>query len=248
MNDPAKVTLRPAVGSDAGTIAQIMRAALGSFDWMPVVHTPDEDLAFIRDVVLPRQQVTVAEAGETIVGFIAVSGDWVEQLYLDPFWTGRAIGRRLLMQATAVLPVVKLHCFQSNTGARRFYATVATRGKYYLIGGDVDNRSAHVIRDGVECPSLSPDGTKLAFKKRMTASGFGVGWQVAVMDLPTSREIVLDAETRSVDDQVEWLDNDHVLYFYPSEAGNNVWALNISNREPPHIFLKDVFSPAVVRQ
>jgi hypothetical protein len=133
-------------------------------------------------------------------------------------------------------------------GARRFYATVATRGKHYLIEGDVDNRSAHVMRDGVECPSLSPDGTKLAFKKRMTASGFRVGWQVAIMDLMTSRETVLDAERRSVDDQVEWLDNDHVLYFYPSEAGNNVWALNISNREPPRVFLKDMYSPAVVRQ
>lgn len=121
MSDPAKVTLRPAIGSDAAAIAKLMRAALASFDWMPVIHTPAEDLAFIRGLVLPRQQVTVAEAGEEIVGFIAVSGDWVEQLYLDPAWTGQGIGSRLLMDATAALPVVKLHCFQANTGARRFY-------------------------------------------------------------------------------------------------------------------------------
>ncbi|WP_192181774.1 GNAT family N-acetyltransferase [Mesorhizobium amorphae] len=121
MNDPAKVTLRPATGSDAAAIARLMRAALGSFDWMPVIHTPDEDLAFIRDIVLPRQLVTVAEAGTGIAGFIAVSGDWVEQLYLDPAWTGQGIGSRLLIDATAAMPVVKLHCFQSNTGARRFY-------------------------------------------------------------------------------------------------------------------------------
>jgi hypothetical protein len=133
-------------------------------------------------------------------------------------------------------------------GTRRFYATVATRGKHYLIEGDVDSRSARVIREGVECPSLSPDGRTLAFKKRVTASSFGVGWQVAVMDLATLRETVLDAETRSVDDQVEWLDNNHVLYFYPSEAGNNVWTLNISNGEPPRVYLKEVYSPAVVRR
>jgi hypothetical protein len=71
--------------------------------------------------VLPRQQVTVAEAGGNTVGFIAVSGEWVEQLYLDPTWTGQGIGSLLLMEATATLPVVKLHCFQSNAGARRFY-------------------------------------------------------------------------------------------------------------------------------
>ena len=121
MSDKHKVILRPAKSSDAGAIAKVMRAALGSFDWMPVIHTPAEDFAFIRDIVLPTQQVTIAEAGNEIVGFIAVGGDWVEQLYLDPVWTGRGIGGRLLMDATTALPVVKPHCFQSNTGARRFY-------------------------------------------------------------------------------------------------------------------------------
>jgi ribosomal protein S18 acetylase RimI-like enzyme len=134
MNDPAKVALRPAIGSDAAPIANIMRAALGSFDWMPVIHTPAEDLAFIRDIVLPRQQVTVAVAGAAIVGFIAVSSDWVEQLYLDPAWTGQGIGSRLLMEATPALPIVKLHCFQSNTGARRFYERHGFRAESFGDG------------------------------------------------------------------------------------------------------------------
>lgn len=121
MSDSAKVVLRPAIGSDAADIARLLRAALGAFDWMPVLHTPDEDLAFIRDIVLPGQQVTVAEAGKETVGFIAVSNEWVEQLYLEPARTGHGIGSRLLTDATAALPVVKLHCFQANTGARRFY-------------------------------------------------------------------------------------------------------------------------------
>ncbi|RUX05695.1 MAG: GNAT family N-acetyltransferase [Mesorhizobium sp.] len=121
MINSAKIALRPAVASDAAAIARILRAALNSFDWMPVIHTPAEDLAFVRDIVLPNQQVTVAEDGADIVGFIAVIGDWVEQLYLDPASTGQGIGSRLLMDATAALPQVKLHCFQANTGARRFY-------------------------------------------------------------------------------------------------------------------------------
>src|SRR5262249_39405469 len=107
--------------SDAGAIARVMRAALVSFEWMPMVHTPEEDLAFIGGTVLSRQQVTVAEAAGRVVGFIAVDDAWVEQLYLDPAWAGRGIGSRLLMKATASLPVVKLHCFQANEGARRFY-------------------------------------------------------------------------------------------------------------------------------
>src|SRR5690349_6750612 len=134
MSDPAKITLRPAIDSDAAAIAKLMRAALGTFAWMPVIHTPAEDLAFIRDNVLPRQQVTVAETGKEIVGFIAVSGDWVDQLYLDPAWTGQGIGGCLLSDAIAALPVVKLHCFQSNTGARRFYERHGFRAESFGDG------------------------------------------------------------------------------------------------------------------
>ena len=124
---PTGTILRPASGSDAAVIATMMRASLNAFDWMPVLHTPKEDLFFIRDIVLPRQQVTVAEAGPVIAGFIAVNGDWVEQLYLDPAWTGQGIGSRLLMDATVALSVTKLHCFQANSGARRFDSTFTRR-------------------------------------------------------------------------------------------------------------------------
>ncbi|TRC73696.1 GNAT family N-acetyltransferase [Mesorhizobium sp. WSM4307] len=134
MNGARPVTLRPATGSDAAAIARLMRASLNAFDWMPVIHTPAEDLAFLRDIVLPRQQVTVAEAGSEIVGFIAVSGDWVEQLYLDPAWAGQAIGSRLLIGATAALPVAKLHSFQANTGARRFYERHGFRAEAFSDG------------------------------------------------------------------------------------------------------------------
>lgn len=117
MSNRAKVTLRPAVDADAAAIARTMRASLNTFAWMPVLHTPEEDLFFVRDILLPKQHVTVAVAGERIVGFIAVNGDWVDQLYLDPAWTAQGIGRRLLSQATVSMPL----CFQANTGARRFH-------------------------------------------------------------------------------------------------------------------------------
>lgn len=98
-----------------------MREALASLDWMPRVHTPEEDLAFISGVVLPSRQVTVATAEGAIVGFVAARPDWIDQLYLDPAWTSRGIGSRLLDQATAGMGETRLYCFQANTGARRFY-------------------------------------------------------------------------------------------------------------------------------
>lgn len=126
------VVLRSAEASDAHDIARILRAALSSFDWMPTLHTPDEDLYFVRHVLLTGQLVTVATIENDIVGFISIKGDWVEQLYLDPVCTGRGIGSQLLRHATSALPRVQLHCFQANSGARRFYErhgfTAATFG------------------------------------------------------------------------------------------------------------------------
>lgn len=115
------VLLRAATPDDAPDIARVLRDALSSFRWMPVLHTPAEDLAFVAHHVLPQQQVTVAEVEGSLVGFVAVEGEWVQQLYLEPKWTGRGIGRRLLADATRQMPFVKLRCFQANAGARRFY-------------------------------------------------------------------------------------------------------------------------------
>ncbi|MBN9550153.1 MAG: GNAT family N-acetyltransferase [Alphaproteobacteria bacterium] len=134
MSDHAKVTLRPAIDADATVIAKLLRASLNTFAWMPVLHTPEEDLFFIRDILLPEQEVTVAEDGDRIVGFIAIHGDWVEQLYLDPAWTGQGIGSRLLSHATAGMSVIKLHCFQANIGARRFYERHGFRAESFGDG------------------------------------------------------------------------------------------------------------------
>src|SRR5262249_7804921 len=45
-----------------------------------------------------------------------------------------------------------------------FYATLRTGGRAYLGRGDLAKRQFTVLRDGVECPSLSPDGRTIVFK------------------------------------------------------------------------------------
>ena len=127
----------------------------------------------------------------------------------------------------------------------RFYATLRSGGTNYLIEGAVDRRTARVIATGVECPSLSPDGRRLAVKKR--ANRPDVQWHIALLDLATMRETVLDAEQRSVDDQVEWLDDNHVLYNQTGPEGNNIWMLRIDLPEPPRIVVREGWSPAVIR-
>jgi len=130
---------------------------------------------------------------------------------------------------------------------RDFYATLSTGGHVYLVRGNADTRRAAVIRDGVECPSLSPRGDRIAFKKRTTGR-LGVSWQIVVLDLASGSETLLDRETRSVDDQVEWLSDDELLYHQPSSRGADIWALRTDNSAAPRLVLTGAYSPALVRE
>jgi hypothetical protein len=59
----------------------------------------------------------------------------------------------------------------------------------------------------------------------------------------------LVAETRSVDDQVAWLDDRHLLYtpMVDAPTGENVWTLATDGSEPPRLLLSLAYSPAVLR-
>jgi hypothetical protein len=90
----------------------------------------------------------------------------------------------------------------------RFYATMAADFVHYLIEGDVRTRRAHVIASHVECPALSPDGTRIAYKRRIKYTNT---WRFHVLDLRSGRDVAL-AETRSIDDQPEWWGDDRIVY------------------------------------
>jgi hypothetical protein len=128
--------------------------------------------------------------------------------------------------------------------SNRFFATLATGGIKYLIEGDVDARSATVVRTGVECPSLSPDNTRIAYKHMKGQAG---EWELHVLDLASGTERALSVETRSVDDQVDWLDNDRVMYHITGARGADMWVLRTDNSEAPRMLRPYAYSPAVVR-
>ncbi|HEY6209156.1 MAG TPA: hypothetical protein VIW28_08855 [Gemmatimonadales bacterium] len=122
-----------------------------------------------------------------------------------------------------------------------FYATLSTGGETYLVQGDIAARQMRVLRANVECPSLSPDGTRLAFKKRV---GGGVGesaWRFHVLVLATMTETPL-AETRSIDDQIEWLDDRNVLY----QVAQDIWTVPADGSGEPRKFMWRAVSPAVI--
>jgi hypothetical protein len=117
----------------------------------------------------------------------------------------------------------------------RFYATLATGSHHYLVEGDIATRSIRVLHDGVECPSLSPNGKQIAFKSRI---GDETRWRLHVLDVATLADHPV-AETRSVDDQAEWLDNATLVY----GVGNNVYTVPADGSGEAELLVKDASSP-----
>ncbi|HEV7495892.1 hypothetical protein [Baekduia sp.] len=117
----------------------------------------------------------------------------------------------------------------------QFYATLGTGNHHYLIKGDAATKQATVIRDGVECPSLSPDGTRIGFKARV---GSPFQWRFHVLDLKTGKVTALQ-ETQSVDDQIAWLDDQRLAY----GVGEEVKEVPADGSAPPRPFLASATNP-----
>ncbi|MCY0937121.1 TolB family protein [Streptomyces sp. H34-S4] len=128
----------------------------------------------------------------------------------------------------------------------RFYATVSTKGRTYLVEGNMDDWSAKTLWENVECPSLSPDSTRVAFKKKVSDDP-AAPWRLYVLDLRTLKETPL-AETRGVDDQAAWTDDGTVAYALPGGDGraSDVWSVPADGTGAPRMLVAGGSSPVAV--
>jgi GNAT superfamily N-acetyltransferase len=115
--------VRPATAADALEIAEVFLASRhDALPYLPALHTDDETRRWMADVVLTRSEVWVAELDDGIVGFLAVSGDHLDHLYVRPGYYRQGIGDRLLSKAKEISPRrLRLFTFQRNARARTFY-------------------------------------------------------------------------------------------------------------------------------
>jgi hypothetical protein len=65
------------------------------------------------------------------------------------------------------------------------------------------------------------------------------------LDLASGTEHPLNQVTRSVDDQVDWFDADHIVYHDSAPQGTGIWLLSIDGVSPPRLILRNAYSPAV---
>ena len=122
-----KASFRAATAKDAPRIGDLLISTRAVFmPYAPSPHSEAEVRAWVASVLVPQGGVTVAEVGGRILGTLVTTREaeasWISQMAVDPAVVGRGLGSALLAFALHTLPrPVRLHAFQANNGARRFY-------------------------------------------------------------------------------------------------------------------------------
>ena len=130
-----------------------------------------------------------------------------------------------------------------------FFATAATGGHTYLVRGSLSARTLTEVHETAECPSVSPDGTRVAFKVNISKTSTAY-WSVAVMDLATG-DVTMMPDKRDIDDQVEWLDDSTLLYGLARSGAPgdyDVWETAADGSGSPSLLIQHAWSPAVITQ
>ena len=113
--------LRRGEREDVAPVARLMRSTYDLMDYIPRLHTAEEDLAYVGGL-FGDHEVWIAENDVGVLGFAVLSSDQLLQIHVEPAQQGRGIGTRLLDQAKERRPAgFTLWTFQKNVGARRFY-------------------------------------------------------------------------------------------------------------------------------
>lgn len=120
------LTLRPAGADDATALADLYTAArIAAVPQMPPArHTNEEDRAwFAARLADDRHEAWLAEDESGPLGYALFTRTWLDHLFVRPELTGQGIGTALLDVVKGLRPVgFCLWVFESNAGARRFYA------------------------------------------------------------------------------------------------------------------------------
>ncbi len=95
-------------------------------------------------------------------------------------------------------------------------------------------------------PVPLPDGTRIAYKKRVKGLPKDAPWHLYVLDLRTMRETPL-AESRSVDDQAVWRDDRTIVYALPGDYGADLYSVPADGTGRARLLSGAAVSPAYVR-
>jgi putative acetyltransferase len=112
--------IRRATADDVEAIVAVFESSFGTLEFVPKLHTHEENLAQIGRVVAEQDVFVYDEAGD-IAGFVALDGDVGTYLYVRPGAFGHGVGSALLAEVKRQRSGgFTFWAFQANEQARRF--------------------------------------------------------------------------------------------------------------------------------
>ena len=115
------VEFRRGTEHDGGGIAELFGKARAEMQYLPRLHTAEEDCGYFRGELRHRPSL-IAVVGRKVVGFAIFGEGWLHHLYVDGEHRRCGIGRELLSAVKAQSAgEIQLWTFQANDDARRFY-------------------------------------------------------------------------------------------------------------------------------
>jgi GNAT superfamily N-acetyltransferase len=108
--------IRRATPGDVEEIVAIFEPSFALLDFLPKLHTHEENLAFFGRCVREAEAYLLGR------GFAILDGDWLRHLYVHPDAIGMGVGHALFEHVTTLRPDgFQFWVFQQNERARRFY-------------------------------------------------------------------------------------------------------------------------------
>ena len=118
----ARVNIRAVESGDADAITDVFLSALSGMTYLPQLYSDEETRDFITDVLLPNNEVWVADEAGRVVGFAGFGDGFLRHLWVHRTEQNRGVGTALLNCAMDRCPDgLQLWVFQKNVGARRLY-------------------------------------------------------------------------------------------------------------------------------
>ena len=115
-------------GTIRAYLAEDVEAVIDIWQWANALAHPFLSKVFVaevhqamRDVYLPNAETYVLEKGGNVAGFIALIGNEIGGLFLDPALHGQGHGRALVDHAVSLKGPLSVEVFRDDKIGRPFY-------------------------------------------------------------------------------------------------------------------------------
>jgi len=136
--------IRRATAADVAAIVAVFEASFATLDFLPILHTHEEHLAYFGRVVVEAEAFVVDDGG--VAGFAVLDSDVLRHLYVTPAVFGQGVGSALLAEAKRRRPSgFTFWVFQANERARGFYEERGCSAVRFTDGSGNEEQAPDVL-------------------------------------------------------------------------------------------------------